>query len=136
METVAGKAERSHNALLIVDVQVGLVNLIPAEIRAGVLFRIEALLSRARASGTPVIYIQHDGPRGHPLETHTEGWEIHPSIKPLDSEPVIRKRELDSFFETPLQRELKEKDHTPNHWGKHDGILCGHNLPTCDEFGL
>ena len=93
METVAGKAERSHNALLIIDVQVGLVNLIPAEIRAGVLFRIEALLSGTHASGTTVNYIQHDGPRDIAGNT-SEGWEIHPSIKPLDSEPVIRKREL------------------------------------------
>jgi nicotinamidase-related amidase len=91
METVAGKAERPDNALLIIDVQVGLVKLIPAEIRAGVLSRIETLLSRARASGTPVIYIQHDGPRGHPLETHTKGWDIHPSIKPLDSESVVNR---------------------------------------------
>ena len=109
METVAGKAERSHNALLIIDVQVGLLKLIPAEIRAGVLSRIETLLSRARASGTPVIYIQHDGPRGHPLETHTKGWKIHPSIKPLDSESVVRKRESDSFFETTLQQELEKR---------------------------
>jgi nicotinamidase-related amidase len=109
METVAGKAERSHSALLIIDVQVGLVKLIPAEIRAGVLSRIETLLSRARASGTPVIYIQHDGPRDHPLETHTKGWEIHSSIKPLDSESVVRKRESDSFFETTLQQELEKR---------------------------
>ena len=109
METIAGKAERSHNALLIIDVQVGLVKLIPAEIRAGVLSRIETLLSRARASGTPVIYIQHDGPRGHPLETHTKGWEIHPSLKPLDTESVVRKRESDSFFETTLQQELEKR---------------------------
>ena len=109
MEIVAAKAKRSQNALLIIDVQVGLVKLIPAEIRAGVLSRIETLLSRARASGTPVIYIQHDGPRGHPLETHTKGWEIHPSIKPLDSESVVRKRESDSFFETTLQQELEKR---------------------------
>jgi nicotinamidase-related amidase len=109
METVAGKAKRSHNALLIIDVQVGLVNLIPTEIRAGGICRIEALLSRARASGTPVIYIQHDGPSGHPLETHTKGWEIHPSIKPLDSESVVRKRESDSFFETALEQELEKR---------------------------
>jgi len=63
METVAENPARSRNALLIVDVQVGLVKLIPAEIRAEVLSRIETLLSRARASGTPVIYIQHDGQR-------------------------------------------------------------------------
>jgi nicotinamidase-related amidase len=109
MEIVAAKAKRSQNALLIIDVQVGLVKLIPAEIRAGVLSRIETLLCRARASGTPVIYIQHDGPRGHPLETHTKGWEIHPSIKPLDSESVVRKRESDSFFETTLQQELEKR---------------------------
>jgi nicotinamidase-related amidase len=109
METVAENPARSRNALLIVDVQVGLVKLIPAEIRAEVLSRIETLLSRARASGTPVIYIQHDGPKGHPLETQTQGWEIHASIKPLDSEPVIRKRESDSFFETTLQQELEKR---------------------------
>ena len=108
MDAFAGKAERSHNALLIIDVQVGLVKLIPAEIRAGVLSRIETLLSRARASGAPVIYIQHDGPRGHALETHTKGWEIHPSIKPLDSESVVKKRESDSFFETTLRQELEK----------------------------
>jgi nicotinamidase-related amidase len=56
-----------------------------------------------------VIYIQHDGSKGHPLETQTQGWEIHPSIKPLDSEPVVRKRESDSFFETELQQELEKR---------------------------
>lgn len=106
MEAVAGKGVRSHSALLIIDIQVGLVKLIPAEIRSGVLSRIETLLSRARASGTCVIYIQHDGPKGHPLETHTKGWEIHPSIKPLENESVVRKKESDSFFETTLQQEL------------------------------
>jgi len=53
METVVGKAERSHNVLLIIDVQVGLVELIPAEIQAGVLSRIETLLSRAALPKRP-----------------------------------------------------------------------------------
>jgi nicotinamidase-related amidase len=109
METVTEKPARPRNALLIIDVQVGLVELIPAEIRSSVLSRIKTLLSRARAAGLPVIYIQHEGPKGHPLETHTKGWEIHPSIKPLGSEAVVRKRESDSFFETPLQEELKKR---------------------------
>jgi nicotinamidase-related amidase len=56
-----------------------------------------------------VIYIQHDGAKGHPLETHTRGWGIDPSLKPADGEPVIRKRESDSFFRTTLQRELEER---------------------------
>ena len=109
MESVSGKPVRSRNALLIIDVQVELVELMPTEIQGSVLPRIQNLLSRARASGTPVIYIQHDGPKGHPLETQTQRWEIHPSIKPLDSEPVIRKRESDSFFETTLQQELERR---------------------------
>ena len=93
-------------ALLIVDVQIGLVELIPPEVQSGVLSRITTLLSKAHASGLPVIYIQHDGPKGHPLETHTKGWDILPSLKPVDGEQVIRKRESDSFFGTTLQQEL------------------------------
>ena len=81
----------------------------PPEVQSGVLSKIKTLLTKARASGTPVIYIQHDGPRGHPLETHTKGWEIHPSIKPLDTESVVRKRESDSFFETTLEQELEKR---------------------------
>jgi nicotinamidase-related amidase len=95
--------------MLIIDVQAGLVELMPAEIRDRVLPRIQTLLSRARESGTPVIFIQHDGPKGHPLETHTKGWKIHPSIEPLAGEPVVRKRESDSFFGTKLQPELEKR---------------------------
>ena len=43
------------------------------------------------------------------METHTKGWEIYPSLKPTNGEPVIRKRESDSFFGTTLQRELEKK---------------------------
>jgi nicotinamidase-related amidase len=85
------------------------VKLIPTEIRAVVLSRIETLVARARASGTSVIYIQHDEPKGHPLETHTKGWKIHPSLNPVDGEPVVRKRESDSFFQTELQGELEKR---------------------------
>jgi nicotinamidase-related amidase len=46
---------------------------------------------------------------GHPLETHTEGWKICPSLQPADGECVIRKRESDSFFGTTLQQELKKR---------------------------
>ena len=59
-----------------------------------------------------MIYIQHDGQKGHPLETYTKGWEIHPSIKPVSADPVIRKRESDSFFETTLQQELEKREIT------------------------
>ena len=110
MHSVEGRqTSQTRPGLLIVDVQIGLVELMPAELQTSILPRIKTMLTKARASGVPVIYIQHDGPKGHPLETHTKGWEIHPSLKPVVGEPVIRKREPDSFFETTLQQELQER---------------------------
>jgi nicotinamidase-related amidase len=108
MENVRDAGE-SREALLVVDVQVGLVELIPENVREKVLPRIRTLVEKARASGKPVIFIQHDGGKAHPLETHSQGWQIHPSLKPADGEPVIRKREPDSFFETKLQEELERR---------------------------
>jgi nicotinamidase-related amidase len=103
------RPSQTRTALLIVDTQVGLLELIPAEVQRSVLPRIRTLIAKARASGIPVIYIQHDGPRGHPLETDTKGWEIYPALTPADGEHVIRKRESDSFFGTTLQRELEKR---------------------------
>jgi nicotinamidase-related amidase len=98
-----------RTALLIVDMQIGLVELMSAEVQRNVLSRIATLLAKARGSETPVIHIQHDGSKGHPLETHTKGWEIHPLLKPAVGEHVVRKRESDSFFETTLREELEKK---------------------------
>ena len=106
---MANRPSQPRTALLIIDVQIGLVELVPAEVRRSVLPKIKTLLTKAHASGVPVIYIQHDGPKGHPLETHTKGWEIHPSLKPAAGEHVIRKQESDSFFGTTLQQELEKR---------------------------
>ena len=103
------RLSKPRTALLIVDVQIGLVALMSAEVRDSVLPKIKKLLTEARGSGIPVIYIQHDGAPGHPLETQTEGWEIYPSLQPADGECVIRKRESDSFFGTTLQQELEKR---------------------------
>lgn len=95
------------SALLIIDVQIGLVRLMPPELQNRVLLNVTALLSKARASGILVLFIQHDGPKGHPLEAESAGWAIHPSILPLSGETVIRKKASDSFFETGLAEELQ-----------------------------
>jgi nicotinamidase-related amidase len=108
--TIIGDVQfQLRTALLIVDMQIGLVAPMSAEIRDSVLPKIKTLLTEARASGIPVIYIQHDGAEGHRLETQTEGWEIYPSHKPADGDCVIRKRESDSFFGTTLQQELEKR---------------------------
>lgn len=94
--------------LLLIDIQVGLVHLMPPKLQHQVLSNVSTLLNKARSSGVPVVFIQHDGPKGHPLETQTLPWAIHPSILPHSGETVIRKKASDSFFETKLEEELKK----------------------------
>lgn len=96
-------------ALLIIDVQVGIIEGFHAYRGHEVLEQINALRTKAGASNTPVIYIQHDGTEGDPLEVGSDGWQLHPAIKPREEDLIIRKRASDSFFETTLQRELEAR---------------------------
>src|SRR5258708_35513451 len=94
-------------AVLVVDVQNGVVNWDDPSCRGNeVLKRIGNLIFRARASRTPVIYIQHDGSDGSRLATGSPGWKIHPAVAPVDGELIVRKHAPDSFYETSLQAEL------------------------------
>ena len=106
---------KSRTALLVVDVQVGLVALMSAKIRDSVLPKIKTLLTKARSSGIPVIYIQHDGGEGHPLETHTKGWKIFPKFPASRWRVHHQEAEINSYFEThTLQQELPKKK-CPSH---------------------
>jgi nicotinamidase-related amidase len=95
---------------VIIDVQVGLVSLMPPGLQDRVLSNVTVLLRKSRSAGIPVLFVQHDGPKGHPLEAETAAWAIHPSVLPLSEEPVIRKKASDSFFETRLAEELQMDD--------------------------
>ncbi len=97
----------TDTALVVIDMQVGLIE--PAYRSKEVLESINTLLNKARTTGTPVIYVQHDGPKGHGLEAGTPDWEIHPAIAPKEGEPVVHKRASDSFHATLLQRELETR---------------------------
>ncbi|MEY2394963.1 MAG: hypothetical protein QOF94_1308 [Acidobacteriaceae bacterium] len=94
-------------ALLIIDVQIGLVRLVQTELQDSVLPKIAVLLSKARSSGILVLFIQHDAPKRHPLETNSPAWAIHPAIAPLCGESGIGKKASDSFFETGLAGRLR-----------------------------
>jgi nicotinamidase-related amidase len=100
-------------ALLIIDIQQGILA-IPDLVRrkqidqalSEMVARIAGLIERARAADVPVIYVQHDGRRGHRLEPETPGWRFRPEIAPRPRELVIHKCASDAFFETRLQSEL------------------------------
>lgn len=94
----------TDTAVVIIDVQVGLME--DAYRRDEVLAAIQTLLEQARASGAPVLYVQHDGGKGDGLEVNTPPWNIHPAIAPRAGDPVIHKSASDSFYNTTLAREL------------------------------
>src|SRR5260370_23600782 len=99
-----------RTALLVVDVQVGLIDgAHPAYHKSEVLANIQTLLKSARASKTPVIYIQHAGDEGDLLAVHSAGWQIHPQVVPQEGETILGKRASDSFYQTSLQQELAAK---------------------------
>ncbi len=96
----------SDSALVVVDVQVGLMR--EAYQKDEVLQRIASLLEQARASSTPVIYVQHNEPGGE-LEPYTPDWQIHPTVQPRADEPVVQKTAPDAFYQTSLQEELEAR---------------------------
>jgi nicotinamidase-related amidase len=90
-------------ALLVIDAQSGLLEGDTAVPNAGaVLDRLTLVLAAARAAGSLVIHLKHDGPPGALDEPGQPGWCIHPKAAPVPGEPIIRKMRDDGFDGTPL----------------------------------
>ncbi|WP_342538358.1 cysteine hydrolase family protein [Sporosarcina sp. FSL K6-1540] len=98
-------------ALLIIDVQVGMFSdENPVYHGEKLLKNLKQLLFKARATNTPIFYIQHNSPVGKPLEHGTNGWKIHPDLSPTEIDILIQKTTPDSFFNTNLDKELKKQE--------------------------
>ncbi len=101
----------NNSALIVIDAQAGMYNgnriasIFEGEKKVQ---RIKSLIDKARSKGINVIYVQHDGSKGHPLEKGTEGWMIHREISPLEGESVITKKFPDSFQDTQLLEVLAD----------------------------
>jgi nicotinamidase-related amidase len=96
-------------AVLIIDVQVGLFCTAPPPFDAvGVIARMNYVAAKARTAHVPVIFIQHDGPpQGNWLVPNTDRWLLHPELKRLESDPIIRKTTGDAFYGSDLERTLR-----------------------------
>ncbi len=93
--------DRPASALLVVDVQVGVVA--EAYDRDRVVANIARLVEQARSGGVPVVWVQHadDG-----LERGSTSWEIVAELLPAPSEPVVDKAYGDAFEDTVLEATL------------------------------
>ncbi|MGK3201816.1 isochorismatase family protein [Amycolatopsis sp. MEPSY49] len=90
--------DRPNTALLVVDVQNGVMK--EAHDRAAVLANLVALVEKARAGGTPVVWVQHTSeelPRG------SEVWEYVPELVRGEGEALVHKEYGDSFEDTDLE---------------------------------
>jgi nicotinamidase-related amidase len=69
------------------------------------------VLDSFRAAGEPVIHMKHvwDAPDAEFMRPGTEGIEIHPTVEPADGELVLEKTSPNSFVETMLEDELRER---------------------------
>jgi nicotinamidase-related amidase len=94
---------RPNTALLIIDVQVGVVA--EAYERDAVVANIGSLVERARQQNVPVVWVQ-DSNEGR--EPGSEAWRIVPELLPADGERLVDKKYGDSFEATTLESVLAE----------------------------
>src|SRR5277367_1413584 len=88
-----------ETALVVIDVQQGLVDELAPDRRSGFLSTLTALLARARQAGVPVVYVRHNDEE---LALGTAAWDIAGEIAPRAGEPIVEKTFRDGFRETDL----------------------------------
>ncbi|MEH7403765.1 MULTISPECIES: cysteine hydrolase family protein [Bacillaceae] len=97
----------TYTALLIVDIQAGSFRETEPLFKGDELLKnVQLLISKARLTQTPIVYMKYNDGPGKPLEQGTSGWEIHSSITPLVKDIIIEKDYPDSFHMTNLHQEL------------------------------
>ncbi|WP_431277703.1 cysteine hydrolase family protein [Leifsonia poae] len=98
---------RIPTAVLVIDLQRDVVD--GCFDGVGVVERAAVLVDRARASGVPVVWVQHEEdemPRG------SDGWQLADGLNPADGESVVFKNYRDSFADTNLDEVLEALDVT------------------------
>ncbi len=95
--------DRPASALLVVDVQVGVVE--EAHDRDAVVGRIAGLVERARAEQVPVVWVQHADDE---LARGSDAWQVVPELVPEPTEPRVDKAYGDAFEDTCLETVLAD----------------------------
>jgi nicotinamidase-related amidase len=94
------------DAMLVVDMQVGLLNGEPKHDLRGVIGRINRLAAKVRDQSGTVIFVQHCGCTGDDFEPQTPGWALLPDLLRGPADVVVRKSLNDPFAGTDLQARL------------------------------
>jgi nicotinamidase-related amidase len=100
------------DALIIIDMQEGMLYGSPKHDLDGVVERINRLAGRVRRRGGQVFFVQHNGSPGDDFEPHTPGWQLLSSLKREPQDRVVHKMLNDAFFGSTLRSELTESGAT------------------------
>lgn len=87
----------SASALLVVDVQVGVVDAVWERDR--IVGNVALAVRRAREAAVPVVWIQHSD---HELKPGTPQWEWVSELQPMDGEARVQKAYNSAFEDTQL----------------------------------
>jgi nicotinamidase-related amidase len=98
---MATLADRPNTALLVVDVQAGVVA--EAHDRDAVVERIAGLVERARVEDVPVVWVQHND---EGLVRGSDEWRIAQELSPDEAEQLVEKSHGDAFEGTKLESVL------------------------------
>ena len=90
------------DALIVVDMQVGLLDDAPKHNLQGVIERINLLSEMVRRGRGKVIWIRHCGNARDAFERGTPGWEFLPDLIRRDADIVIEKTLNDPYVGTSL----------------------------------
>ena len=68
------------------------------------------LLAKFRENNMPVVHVRHEFPSDEApfFSPNSDGAKIHPTVAPIESEPVVLKHQINSFRETELQKILED----------------------------
>ncbi len=96
-------------ALVVIDVQRGMFGFpgFPPHDGEGVVDRIAMLIARARESGAPVFFVQHDGGPDSPLHPDKPGFPFHETLTPQPGDGVTVKQRSSAFHGTDFDAKLK-----------------------------
>jgi nicotinamidase-related amidase len=96
------------DAMLVVDMQTGLLNGDPKHDLPGVIARINRLSAKIRNNSGKVIFIRHCGGNGDDFEPLTPGWQFLPELLRDPADIVVHKTLNDPFAGTDLQAHLEQ----------------------------
>jgi len=101
VETMTTLVNRPNTALVVIDVQNGVVG--QAYDGDHVAANIRTLVDKARTVDVDVVWVQHNNAE---LAPGSQSWQYVPQLVRRDSEPLVQKAYGDSFEDTDLESVL------------------------------